>query len=1099
MPIADESHFTVAQSSASDTRENAYVATLNDAGQYAIWPATRPVPAGWYPRSAPMSLGACRALITRAWPDILPAAARPDGANPASPGPLVPEWLAVQAERHPGAVAVRGPDRLTYGQLQRSASQLAHALRARGVGPGMVIGSGLDRGPDAIRALLAILATGATYLPLDPSLPAPRLARTAADAGASVILVAREADKAFAETRARLAILDGQRLDELNLDGYPGTVPAVSVRPGDVAYVIATSGSTGEPKAVAVSHGALAAVLGDLVAAYRLAGPDRVLQLAPLSTDTSLEQILVTLLSGAALVLPPPGPVAPSDLLDLIAADQVTVADLTPAYWHQLLTRAGRPDRRLDSLRFMITGGDRADPADCAAARRAAPGARLVNAYGLTETAITSVLHEVTGDPGASVPAGQPLGHAQVLVLGPDLGPVPAGTAGEIYIGGRGVALGYLGAPDRTAERFLPNPYGQQPGARMYRTGDHGRWGPDGRLEVLGRIDRQVKVRGYRVDPAEVEHLLAACPGVTDAAVTGRELSPGQRQLVAYVVPAAGPGAGAGRWREFLAGQLPAFMVPDLFIEVTAIPRRANGAPDLDAWSGAAVVPAPAPGGVAALTPAQAGMAHLWSQTLGVPVTGLDDDFFALGGDSLKAAEMMAQARTIFGVGPDHVRGLTRCLLRDPTLGGFAAAVQAVRAGAGAGDAVAPVDLGRESRLDVPVRTGAGSPPRWRQPRQILLTGATGFFGVHLLRELLAAPEARVHCLVRARDAAHARDRIIATAARYGVGPLDLQRVVPLTGDLAQPGLGLSPVVFAELARTLDVIHHPGAQVNFIYPYEELRAANVTGTRELIRLAGLGRGVPLHYVSTTAVLAGLGAAGVRTVTEDTPLGHADQLGLGYVETKFVAEELLRNAARAGLPVTIYRPLDVGGDHRTGAWNTATELCALIRFIADTGLAPDIDLPLDLVPADLCAAAVRHIATHEAAAGHTYHLASRRPAGLTALVERLRAHGFPVTPVPYRTWVDELLRRAIRDPGHPMAPFVPLFVDQCGPAGLTVAETYLGHVFPAYTRTRADRALAGSGVVFPPVDAALLDLHLGRLIDDGYLPVPAGVSGPAGRT
>jgi thioester reductase-like protein len=275
--------------------------------------------------------------------------------------------------------------------------------------------------------------------------------------------------------------------------------------------------------------------------------------------------------------------------------------------------------------------------------------------------------------------------------------------------------------------------------------------------------------------------------------------------------------------------------------------------------------------------------------------------------------------------------------------------------------------------------------------------------------------------------------------------------------------------------------------VNFIYPYEDLRAANVAGTRELIRLAGLGRGVPLHYVSTTAVLAGLGAAGVRTVTEDTPLGHADQLGLGYVETKFVAEELLRNAARAGLPVTIYRPLDVGGDHQTGAWNTATELCALIRFIADTGLAPDIDLPLDLVPADLCAAAVRHIATHEAAAGHTYHLASPRPAGLTALVERLRAHGYPVTPIPYRAWVEELLRQAVRDPAHPMAPFVPLFVDQCGPAGLTVAETYLGHVFPAYTRTRADQALEGSGIVFPPVDAALLDRHLGRLIEDGYLP------------
>src|SRR6202012_3871721 len=265
---------------------------------------------------------------------------------------------------------------------------------------------------------------------------------------------------------------------------------------------------------------------------------------------------------------------------------------------------------------------------------------------------------------------------------------------------------------------------------------------------------------------------------------------------------------------------------------------------------------------------------------------------------------------------------------------------------------------------------------------------------------------------VRAASPGRARDGVVSPARRYGAGPLDLDRVGPLAGDLTQPELGLSPVVFAELARTVDVIHHVGAQVNFIYPYEDLRAANVGGPRALLRLAGMGRGVPLHYISTTAVLAGLGAAGGHAVTEDTPLAHPDQLGLGYVETKFVAEELLRNAARAGLPVTIYRPLDVAGDHRTGAWNTATELCALIRFIAETGLAPDIDLPLDLVPADLCAAAVRHIATHQVAIGHTYHLASPRRAGLTALADRLRRHGYPVTPIPYRAWVDELLRRSV---------------------------------------------------------------------------------------
>jgi thioester reductase-like protein len=241
------------------------------------------------------------------------------------------------------------------------------------------------------------------------------------------------------------------------------------------------------------------------------------------------------------------------------------------------------------------------------------------------------------------------------------------------------------------------------------------------------------------------------------------------------------------------------------------------------------------------------------------------------------------------------------------------------------------------------------------------------------------------------------------------------------------------------------------------------------------------------------VLAGFGAMGVREVTEDTPLAYADHLGMGYLETKFVAEELLRNAGRAGLPVAIYRPLDIVGDHRTGAWNTATEMCALIKFITDTGVAPDIDLPLDFVPADICAAAIRHISTHAEALGRTYHLASPKYALLPSLVDRLRSHGFTVTSIPYREWVDELLRYATQNPAHPMTPFVPLFVDLAGEAGLTVAEMYLEHIFPSYARSHTEQVLNGSGIVFPPVDEKLLDLTIDRLIATGYLRSPAGTA------
>jgi len=527
------------------------------------------------------------------------------------------------------------------------------------------------------------------------------------------------------------------------------------------------------------------------------------------------------------------------------------------------------------------------------------------------------------------------------------------------------------------------------------------------------------------------------------------------------------------------------------------IPLTPNGKLDR------AALPAPAvetrtrrkPGGVA-----EELVAAVFADVLGVDGIGADDDFFELGGNSLLAAEMLAHTRAIFGISAYSVRPLTRRLLRDPSLRGFSAATADARAGRLAADGdQTRIDFAREAELRVPGRSDAGPrPPRanWRRPLEILLTGSTGFLGTHLLRELIDATTARVWCLVRARDASHALARIADAAARYGLPGLPGGRVVPLPGDLALPGLGLSPGEFRELARSIDIIYHAGAIVNFIYPYEELRAANVTGTREVIRLAGLGRGVPVHYVSSTAVLAGLGVMGMREVTEDTPLAHADRLRIGYVETKFVAEELLRNAGRAGLPVAIYRPLDIVGSRRTGMWNTATEMCALIRFITDTGLAPDIDLPLDFVPADVCAAAIRHISSLEGATGRTYHLASPEYALLGSLVDRLRAYGFAVREVPFGTWVSELLRYAARNPSHPMTTFLPLFIDRDRESGLTPADMYLGHVFPHYTRSNTDRALSGSGIAFPPVDGRLLDSNIGHLIADGYLTGPRDDRGPA---
>jgi amino acid adenylation domain-containing protein/thioester reductase-like protein len=1089
---------------------DSYVVAVNQEGQHALWPAALALPAGWHRRSQPMTEQACLSVIAEAWPDPTSGGT----ATSRSAFRYVQEMFDEKAASQPGSVAVSaGTAELTYAELACSANQMAHDLRRIGVGPEVLVGVSLERGVDVVRCLLAILKAGGGYLPLDPALPAARLGEMCAEARPVLILTGADMAPVFTETGARVL-----RAEDLagNASDCPDTPPRAGLRPDGIAYAIYTSGSTGRPKGVAVSHAALTSQIADVTRAYQISPQDRVLQLASFAFDTSIEQMLVALLGGGTVMLPPPGTVAPTDLLRYLAEQRVTVADLTPAYWHQLLAVAIPADERLSGLRLMITGGEQASAADCRAALRAAPQARLVNAYGLTETTITSTLYDIGPDgiepddspdstgpdsagpdsagPDRTVPVGRALPHAQVLVLDERLEPVPAGTSGQIYIGGEGVAKGYLGQPGRTAERFVPDPFGAAPGARMYRTGDIGCWVDDQTLDVIGRADRQLKVRGFRVEPAEIESALTAHPGIRQAAVLAQELSPGSTRLTAYYVRRAGYSdhdeLSSDRLRTFLADRLPGFMIPAEFIALHQIPRTPDGAPDRQALA----YPAAQVAGnqdSEPFTPTQAGLSYLWSRILHRDRVGLDDDFFAVGGNSLLAAEMLAHARVMFGIGPSYVRPLTRCLLRDATLRGFSAATQAARAGKlNATGQDSQVDFAREAELDQPDRPDWRDPPDWQDPQQVLLTGATGFLGVHLLRELLATTDAQVNCLVRAHDATHALHRITLAAERYGVDGLDLSRVVPVTGNLAEPRLGLSAGDFCRLARGCDVIYHAGALVNFIYPYSELRSANVAGTREVIRLAGLHRGIPVHYVSTTAVLAGFGVMGVREVTEDTPLAYADQLGIGYVESKFVAEELLRNAGRDGLPVAIYRPLDIVGDRRSGIWNTATEMCALIRFITDTGRAPDIDLPLDFVPADVCAAAVRYISTRTGASGDTYHLSSPRYALLSSLLDRLRRRGYHVDAIAYDDWVAELVRHAARNPGHPMTPFVPLFVDQAAGSGLTVAEMYLEHVFPAYTRSHLVQALSGSGIVFPPVDAELFDLGIGRLMETGYLRDPA---------
>lgn len=997
-------------------------------------------------------------------------------------------FAAVAAARREATAVEHDGHRISYIELDERANLLVHRLQSLGVGRGSVVMTHLGRSIDLIVSLLATLKAGATYLPVEPGAPDDRIATYVKETRCAAVVTSPDFEHRFADLSVPTLTADG------GIAEAQAGPPDVSVEGSDTAYVIYTSGSTGTPKGVQVSHASLDYLCQHVNERYGIGSDDRVLQFAALSFDTSIEQILNTLLNGAALILPEYN-WAPSELAGRLTSLDVTVMDLTPPYWRAFLAELELSPVELP-VRLSIVGGSAVHAADCRTALRLMPNSRLVNAYGLTETTITSCTMEVTPEllpAQGPAPIGRPLPQTDVLVLDQDLEPVPPQQHGEIYIGGPGVAEGYLAEETPARTRFVSLPGTGGSATRFYRTGDLGRWTAEGNLEVTGRADRQIKVRGFRVEPAEIEATLSAHPLIDDVAVTAFSVK-GELQVAAYYTASrTQQQLESSELRTFIAGRLPTFMIPAKFFQLDIMPMTPNGKVDLAALPDPSQEPTVTPTAdhdVPAASMVERAVAGIWCQVLDVDAVAPDDNFFDRGGNSILAAELLAKVRASLGILITQVRPLIRLLLDDATLRSFASAVESARAGTLDAVGTSHVDLEADTAVGVPIQQQPTDATAWADPSHVFLTGATGFLGVYLLRELLATTNATVHCLVRAADADQARERIKANAWHYMRDSLEpywsAGRISAVPGDLAKAQFGLSDEEFDHFARVIDVIHHPGGLVNFIYPYTHMRPTNVEGTREIIRMAGRYRNIPVHYVSTMAVVSGFGTAGVQHITEETPLAHADHLSVGYVESKWVAEALLQNAAEQGLPVAIYRAADISGDRATGAWNTATEMCAMKRFIVDTGTSPIAELPLDYTPVDCYAAALLHIASSRLPAGEVYHLTNPGKVNVSLLAERLRAHGHTIREVPWEQWLERIVTTAVEQPDHPMTPFAPLFIDRCSTGTMSVAEMYLETTFPTFTQENVKAALQGSGIVIPPVDSKMLDSYIGYLTSIDFL-------------
>jgi myxalamid-type nonribosomal peptide synthetase MxaA len=906
--------------------------------------------------------------------------------------------LYTVATAHPDAVAVDAgtQGRMTYADLYRRSAQLGERLASCGVGPESVVGLHLRKSPAYLISLLGAWFARAAFVPLDPQLPGERLALMVCEAGVRIVISDHENAPLVGEGLGVRGLflpspLVGEGLGVRGKDNLP-LPPAAD--PRELAYVIYTSGSTGRPKGVLVTHRGLVNCLAAQIPLFRLGPGSRPLLFLSTSFDASLSDIGTALLSGATLCLPAkesllPGP----ELLAVLEEQAITHLDFPPSFLPLM-----DPDALPPSVETIIIGGEVCPPE---VVRRWAERVRLINVYGPTEATICTSLCQCAPHTWREPLLGQVIPNLHYQILDEEMEPVPAGTPGELFIGGVGLARGYLARPELTEQKF---PWHR--GERLYRTGDRVVQRDDGEIVFQGRMDRQVKVRGLRIEPEEIEANLTQHPGVLQAAVVKR--SWGNRPtLVAFVVPInAEDPPSPPRLRTHLAEHLPRWMLPSRFEIIRALPRTITGKVDLDTLSTWDLTHTSSPPDDKANLSREARiLAKVWEQVLGVPSVGLDEDFHDLGGDSFALLQVVAALER-------HDLVVPPTLLAGPcTINALVGWLCAQDPGTPS-PGVKPAEFLRQDveRILAEEQPAPLAPAgAWEPPRTILLTGATGFVGSRLLAALLQHTDAHLCCLVRAANEEQGHQRLQAALSQQGL-PLAERatgRLTPVPGDLSQPRWGLAPGRWEELADCVDTIYHGAARVHLVLPYEELRASNVLGTREVLRFQRTRRTKRLHYLSTLSVF-------VATDRNHGLLDESDDLTQtrwvhgGYAQSKWAAEWLLRSAGVSPEAIAYYRLGLITGDSGTGVAGPTDFLTLFLRGLEALGCLPEgeeVDaLRVDITPVDYAVAALLHLSWQPPVKGqNTFHIANPCSLPLGELLQALDSFGIPIARVPLPEW------------------------------------------------------------------------------------------------
>ncbi|MGE7624072.1 amino acid adenylation domain-containing protein [Viridibacillus sp. NPDC096237] len=920
----------------------------------------------------------------------------------------IQEQFYKQVNLHPNQIAIAtNRESMTYKQLNVRSNQVAKHLLEQGVKRGDKVAICLDRSVDSIIAMIGILKAGGAYIPIDVKYPKDRIEYIVSDSEACRIIT----KQAF---RNHLNL--GDRKVSIVEDIYSATAEhdiEVINEPDDIAYVIYTSGSTGKPKGTLLTHKGVLNLVEWRKEAFHISELDKVTQFYSHSFDSSVSEIFSTLLNGAQLYLLSDeqrySTVAYTEVVQEIKA---TISDVPTVFFNELSISLTKLDRKkIQSLRLMIMGGEAASASAIRGWQNTFQDqVQIVNEYGPTESTVSAMYYKVPksiSDYSKNVPIGVPISNTKIYILNSHMQPCPIGVLGELYIDSIGLAKGYWKQEEKTKHAFISNPFSLDTNRKLYRTGDLAKWLPNGNVEFMGRRDKQVKIRGHRIELGEIEDAMLQFQGIKQAVVTPTKDG---MLLQAYYKTVDGKEIESNQLTLYLSDFLPEYMLPKKYFHLLEIPITANGKidfkelPEMDFESenknGSIIHPQ---------TTVQKNIAQVWSEVLNIKSISLQDDFFDLGGHSLKIMPVLVKLKPLY---PNlkiqdffkyrtleklahHIEGMNNLPIKDEKEYNTPCIETEIR-----DTNVYNKTKLEEFQIDVV-----------DHPKIVLLTGATGYLGAHILERLLNLPSTVIYCLLR-KDKDQVLDANLKEKMVFYFGIEILQkmkgRVEFLEGDLSLTDLGLNPQSSKYLKDTVDSIIHCGGDVRHYGEREHFQKVNVQSTKYLLHLAK-SADARFHYVSTLSVAGHAESDPNKFLFFESDFERGQVLDNVYLESKFQAEKLVRDAIKKGVRATIYRVGNLVGHSRTGKFQyniNENAFYRLLKGICLSKAAPKIETYIDLTPVDYCSLAITELSYIGNTIGQTMHICNPVQLDWEQFINNLKCVGYDILLMNEQEYMDK---------------------------------------------------------------------------------------------